>query len=207
MNALTSLVSLVLSSFLFSACTAAPKKDRLESDGGGKGGADTNTAADADTNTVADADTNTVADADTNTVADADTPINNDADAAKCELPESQHPSCEACLTEECSDEYSACHCDAECVVQLGTLRTCFGELHGFSNPSADPAADYETCMAEAGGESPSPLLPALLTCVGEAYVSPEVDFEEDPYNRTGGDSLCSAACFDLFSFEELQPR
>lgn len=159
--------------------------------------------ASTDDGEVPDASTDDTSEPDASTD-DTDVPTDTEVEAGMCELPESAPPSCEACLSEECSPEYSACFCDEDCSVQLATLRSCYSELNSPENPSLDPAADWEACYGQAVGDAEQDLLINVLSCTGDAYDAPDAGAAEDPYNRASGDGQCSFACFSLYNFDEL---
>lgn len=118
-----------------------------------------------------------------------------------CELPEAEPPSCEACLADECMDAYMACHCDPACSQQLEEMRSCFAVKHSFSAPSDDRGADWEACENELG--EPTATYRQLVSCVGSPYEpSGDASDADDPYGRTEGDDLCSAACFELLALD-----
>jgi hypothetical protein len=121
----------------------------------------------------------------------------------ECELPDSEAPSCEACLDDSCEDAYYACGCDTTCAAQLTAVRACFEMKHTFDNPSDAPNDDFAACEEEVGGDDGlSDKYYDVTSCAGEGYVPPADSMEEDPYGRTEGDGLCSAACFQLYTFE-----
>jgi hypothetical protein len=175
-----------------------------ETDAGG----DTEESEDAgelptDTSTVPDASTDDTEEpvVDSGTEDTEDTSEFPDA-APECSLDTFEPPSCEACLQDECGDEYSACECDSDCSVQLATLRSCYAELNTSDAGSLDPEGDWELCLGQAGGDNPSDLLYEVLACAGEPYTSDPANPEEDPYGRVDMDGQCTYACFSLYSFE-----
>jgi hypothetical protein len=172
----------------------------------------TQTSAQRDTGEATDTGVTTEADAAPDSGAGASTDADTATEAAEpdsgealfCDLPESAPPSCEACLTDSCRDEYEACHCDPTCAVELQTVRDCFDAKHSFDEPSEDLAGDWADCEREAEGEDGelSDQYEALIGCAGASYVPLEEFAEDDPYNRTDGDDNCTAPCFEAWAFD-----
>lgn len=226
MKALTSVVFLAVGSVVAFSCASSEDKDvpnendrmvdaqQPEADGATTQPEDetssSTSAPDADGEITSNTGAPDADDDDSESVEDAGSDVEPDAtnetkvDAGACELPEAYPPSCEACLGEECNDQFLACYCDEDCGVQLVALHSCFADAHSFEEPSDDPAAAWDTCMNAIGGDDASPLLFDVLSCVGRTYEAPLEDAEDDAYNRVDGDDVCTAACFSLYNFDEI---